>query len=466
MENRSLTCNTLDAPHVASVADAMQQSHAVRLQPYNIQTFFLDAFQHIGGQIHERERGRWEITHVPAAIRRHSRRNTDIPDIAQHYSRVCFDKDRIAGPIPADLLCPGHTLFDAAVDEVLARYHDLMQRGTLLVEPAADHHDDPIRVILPLEHVVQNGSSQTISKRIHFVQINQNHSCTDMGPSPHLDLRPLQNWERPLIQSELESHWLRTDFAALVLAHAQEHIVPNHLHDVRSQHLPVIAKAEQAVRYRLTQEINYWDYQAEQAKEQERAGRQPRVSSVQARKRADNLHERRQQRQAAFESARNILELPPQIVGCALVIPQGLLEARSVQTANHNEDMQSRIVVERLAMQAVMQAEQELGYQPDDVSTQKLGYDVRSCCEETNSYRFIEVKGRAFDATDITVTANEIRTALNTPDQFILAVVRVKDGDPERPQYVRQPFLSQPDPALKSSRFSLKELLKGATQPC
>jgi hypothetical protein len=42
--------------------------------------------------------------------------------------------------------------------------------------------------------------------------------------------------------------------------------------------------------------------------------------------------------------------------------------------------------------------------------------------------RFIEVKGRAKGSKTVTVTKNEILTALNKQDDFILALVEL-DGD-------------------------------------
>ena len=66
--------------------------------------------------------------------------------------------------------------------------------------------------------------------------------------------------------------------------------------------------------------------------------------------------------------------------------------------------------------------------------------------------RFIEVKGRIEDAKTITVTKNEILTALNKPDDFILAIVMVppsEDGktvDPWQIQENEPPYaLSQND---------------------
>jgi hypothetical protein len=45
----------------------------------------------------------------------------------------------------------------------------------------------------------------------------------------------------------------------------------------------------------------------------------------------------------------------------------------------------------------------------------------------TGKLRFIEVKGRVAGASTVSVTKNEILTALNKPDDFILAIVSV-DG--------------------------------------
>ncbi len=78
---------------------------------------------------------------------------------------------------------------------------------------------------------------------------------------------------------------------------------------------------------------------------------------------------------------------------------------------------------------------------------------------------FIEVKGRAAGATTVTVTKNEILTALNKPDDFILAIVEV-DGDTARkPVYVRQPFQREPDFAVTSVNYNLAELLSRAEAP-
>ena len=129
------------------------------------------------------------------------------------------------------------------------------------------------------------------------------------------------------------------------------------------------------------------------------------------------------------------------------------------------ENPDSRKAIEDAAMNAVMEAEQALGYEPADVSAQKLGYDILSYDPTTQKNRFIEVKGRAEDGDTITVSRNEIITALNKPEDFILAIVEVNQGFSHQPRYVWQPFNVEPSFDTVSVSFHKRELLDRSEAP-
>ena len=129
---------------------------------------------------------------------------------------------------------------------------------------------------------------------------------------------------------------------------------------------------------------------------------------------------------------------------------------------------QEKQQVEKLAMEAVMVAEQKLGFQPRDVSADKCGYDIESRIPGTNRLRFIEVKGRIRGASTVTVTKNEIITALNKPDSYILALVEVSESTQLSlnnctVRYVERPFQQKPDFAVTSVNYSWSELWSRAT---
>ena len=75
-----------------------------------------------------------------------------------------------------------------------------------------------------------------------------------------------------------------------------------------------------------------------------------------------------------------------------------------------------------------MAIERDLGYEPFDRETEKLGYDIESRIPGTGRLRFVEVKGRVSGAPTITVTRNEILYSLNKPEDFILAIVEFLGG--------------------------------------
>ena len=98
------------------------------------------------------------------------------------------------------------------------------------------------------------------------------------------------------------------------------------------------------------------------------------------------------------------------------------------------------------------------------MSAEKRGYDVESSIPNTGRLRFIEVKGRVAGARTVTVTKNEILTALNKPDDFILAIVEI-DGEVATPRYIRQPFQREPDFGVTSVNYDLGELLERGEEP-
>ena len=105
-----------------------------------------------------------------------------------------------------------------------------------------------------------------------------------------------------------------------------------------------------------------------------------------------------------------------------------------------------------------MKIERELGNTPVDVSSDKCGYDIESCVPDGRR-RLIEVKGRHAAADTITVTKNEILTALNSPDKFILAIVSV-DGNNARVTYLKTPFASPPEFSAVSVNYKISLLIR------
>ena len=622
LEDRALARDHLGAAAVDRIREEMERAEARRLQPHYIESFFLQAFRHLGGAVHRREAGRYEITRVPGPIRMREPRAGCAGPVLERYERICFEKSKIAGagpnsgsgmganpgsgpdmdvnlssgpgsgpdsssnpnpgrsaaprsgsdigsgmganpgsgssagPPAAVCLSPGHPLLDATVDLVLERYRGVLAEGAVLVDESDE--GEAIRALFHVEIAVRDGHERRpghpriVSRQLRFVEVDADgdvgadvdtaadpganvdpdvdtnidtdadadadadldtdteadtnantdaghadaepgaRSVRDAGPAPYLDYRPIEDDERASIAARLEADRpdgpsqpgqpdrpIRSDrpdrpgrdLEDVAMTYARTHLASNQAGEVRARRLPEIDRVEAEVTARLKREIVFWDNRALRLRDDERAGKAAGpVSAARAVARADELADRLARRRAELARERDLAPLPPVVRGRALVVPIGLLRrAAASGTAGwlgvRETTPAGRAEVERLAMEAVMAAERALGHEPRDVSAAKVGYDVESREAKTGRLRFIEVKGRAGDADTVTVTHQEIRTALNKPDAFILAIVRVRDGYVSGPRYLRRPFRAEPDFDAVSVTYNLRELLARAEAP-
>lgn len=464
LENHALTEDIMTTGIVASMREEMERLEARRLQPHYIESFFRKAFTRMGGRMTSREQGRHEISHVPAPLRNRASRDP----VLRRYERVCFDKRFRDGRIEADLICPGHPLLDALIDAMRERGASLLKRGAILVDEADP--GEKYRVLFYIESALQdgeilpNGQCREISRQIHFVEQDENGFSINAGHVPYLNYRACAEKElETLLHYAGTLPWLKGDLEFGALSYAAKELVPLHRAEVRERRLALIEKTRNAVRERLTAEIQYWDSRANELKEKENEGkRNAALNSAQARAKADLLAERREARLAQLDREAKIDALPPRVTGGVLVAPIGLLRKLGIATpADFCEDAAARKRIEDAAMAAVMANERRLGYIPKDVSAEKRGYDIESASPENMpdgpGLRFIEVKGRAKGARKVNMTLNEIIIALNNPDKFILALVEV-DGENTKVCYIKQPFQTGPEQCC----FNIASLLENA----
>lgn len=255
-----------------------------------------------------------------------------------------------------------------------------------------------------------------------------------------------------------------------MIGHAIADLVPKHLGEVRQRREDLVTRTMAAVKDRLTKEITYWDHRTNQLKDQELAGKvNAKINSGKARQRADEVQARLERRMVELELERQISPLPPVAIGGSLVVPVGLLKKINPSSdpqgvASEAAPAGARKQMELLAMGMVMKAEKSLGNEPTDVSDKKCGYDIESRVQADGRLRFIEVKGRVSGALTVTVTRNEILTALNKPDDFILAIGQVENGQ-EKLVYVRRPFQLEPEFAVESINYKFQEFLSRGESP-
>lgn len=460
-----------------AVKEAMEKAEARKLQPYFIRAFFGEAFQTLQGELRPREAGRYEIRHVPAAIRERDRViGESRTPVLKKYERICFEKHRIRmpGKPMADLVHPGHPLMHATTDLTLSAHRGKLKQGAVLVDP----NDEGVaaKIVFMVDHSVRETRTdkegdklRTASRRLQFVAIDSHGHASFAGWAPHLDLQPIDDDDLEQVQDVLDAPWITGDLESRALEHAAQYLVPEHYREVKDRRQRQADKILAAVNERLVKEINHWSDRYLKLSEDVAAGKQPRMQPENARRTVDELSARLEQRKRELAAMKNVVSSTPVVIGGTLVIPQGLLAERKGETTSA-VDAEARSRIERIAMQAVVDTEQAFGHEVQDVSADKCGWDItaRPPANPDGSIpldRHIEVKGRGSGQVTVTVSRNEIIYALNQADKFILAIVIVDGDSHEGPYYVRNPFTTEPDFGVASINYSLDELLDNAQTP-
>lgn len=433
IHDRALARETLQPLELDRLRRQMDDAMARRLQPHYIGAFFTDAFGQFGGRVTRRERHRFQISNVPAELRqRPVRREHAGRPVVRSYERVTFEPKAIAvrEGRQAELLAPGHPLFDAVLDSTIERSTGLLEIGTTLFDPL-NAATEPY-VLMATTGEILDGHRRVVSKRFTFVSLHADGTVDDAGPAPHLDLAPVPSSAEPMVSAALTQSWIRTGLADRAMGWAASVAQPAHLSEVRDQLLPTIEKTSAAVRNRLVGQINYLDSEAARLRESQAAGkaRHNRRSPDRLESRARELEQRLTTRMRDLARDAMFTAKPPVLSAVMLVIPAGMVGGSAADFARDTT------FTERRAVDAALAAEIALGRDPEEMPHNQKGYDIRSLpTVDEKGVRgptvFIEVKGRIAGAQHFSISYNEVLHARNTGSNHRLALVSVSDRGPE-----------------------------------
>lgn len=410
--NDALTHEVLPPEDLEKLRMEMEDARARRLQPHFIRDAFTEAFRQLGGRLDGREKDRYEINHVPAAVRESTR-----APISRRYLRVTFDVESIGGAVNdrAELLAPGHPLHDTVLRLTVERLRSALERGTVL---EASDFERPSLLVGVLNEV-QDATGATIAQRFGYVLADDEGSITEAGIAPYLDyMTP----SAPVVPSDLARLADRESSAtSWVIAHQ----LPVFADQIVSRRTAEFERLATAVKNRLHHEIKRLGAQASNTDAAAAAGRRVRTSGDALRRRADELAARLTVRLDRIEKQLRMSAMPPRVVSVALVLPA---TAQQYQDA-HTADPGARKAIERRGVDAVLAAERSLAREPTEQASNNPGFDILSTHPGQPGVR-IEVKARIAGSDTFVITRTEVLLALNAAPYHRLALVSVHPDGP------------------------------------
>jgi SNF2 family DNA or RNA helicase len=450
LEERALSTIQSDVANNEDIRRRMELALARKLQPGFIEAFFTAALKDAGGRIAPREKGRFEITRVPAVVRSREREVAVGAPLQSVYERVTFDKDRVTlddrdgGGVRAELLAPGSPLLSAMLATVLDRYGETLGRGTTFIDP--DDGSMSPRVLVYLEHAVTDGrldrgNRTVVSRRFQFVEVAPDGTITDPGAEPYLNYEPADEAAKVLLR-DVDLSWADSSVDSTARSWATSNLATPHYSEIAEVTVARVERTRHAVEERLNSEIRYWDARAAELKQQELHGKMPRLNSGRARQRADDLEVRKTRRFRELDAESDLVNHAPTVVAAALVIPQGMIDLLGGITDPTLIDPEVAKETDRRAVAAVLAAERVIGRVPTEQDHNNPGFDVLSEDLATGMVYQIEVKGHRPANGEVKVHARQVRQAKQNPERFRLAIVLVPnepDGVPKVSYFVR-PF--------------------------
>ncbi len=402
-----------------------------RLMPEYVARQFLIAAAMVGVRVEPRADGLWRVEHVPQDLR--SERMEAVRRLGKPeatYRKITFHKTHLDQDQHADavLLGPGHPLY-AVVDEKLnERLADLRGACAIFTDPTAA---SPYRIHFFEIEIRGHSSRAGDAAPVHgeLVALREEGGrfsllppdvLHDLATHPNQAL-PAQPWE-----TTAAADFLKSTYQLEVRARCQE------------ERRRFAAICEDYLRRSFEARIRAAQDRVMTLRAREAAGE---TEVALARQRAEedlaDLQRARDERLAGLGRLAIARTGPVRHIATAIVLSPGA-EALPPEFMEIS-DPES----EEAAMNVVMAFERQRGWEPTDVSQQKIGFDIRSLGPPDSAtgqreVRRIEVKGRVRGAP-IRLTTNEWLKARQLGPTYWLYVVWDPKAEGATPTIVRDP---------------------------
>jgi hypothetical protein len=293
---------------------------------------------------------------------------------------------------------------------------------------------------------IKDGLGHELHRRLFVVEVTAEGTLELRQPTVFLDLIPAPGVGPPSIspvpRPDIERHLVQAAVQPL-------------LEEVSAERRRELAVVREHVRISLGELINRQQNQIFDLAARQEAGQDVSLAMQQAELRLEDLDHRLTRRMDELDSEAEIAIADVLHLASAVVLPHpdGEIARRMVSDPE----------IERIAMEEVIRYERSRGWDPEDVSAENRGFDIRSQLRATGEVRFIEVKGRA-GRGEVALSSNEYATACRLGADYWLYVAFECGTRPEL-LLVQDPSRLNPEPVMSIAHYRFtRDQVEGAAQ--
>jgi len=387
----SLATKHIDYTRIKEMAEKSKEH---RLIPEYVEEFFKKAFQEAGGKYRIRKDTFMAIDSIPYTIRKISdeiHMKNRYGSLLRSYPKASFEKDVAFKNPDVEFLCFGHPLFEGVLEWVERHYFSVLRKGAVFEDPTARYDG----IIWLFEGEVKDGKGNIAGKRL--MALYEGEEMREINPAILWDFVPSENKKSDVNPKSVG----KAQTFAIDAVEKYKHII---LEERKRQ-------AEIKKKYgikSLEYLIGELDTDLAKLYERQMAGEKVDIVIRNKKERKTQYEESLHELKTEIEQEMSLTISMPKFIGAVLVRPLS------------SEDMVSDKEIETVGMEVAMAYERTQGRDPEDISHENLGFDIRSKGKE--EIRYIEVKARK-NIGDVALTLNEWFKAKRFKEQYWLYVV-------------------------------------------
>ncbi|MBN1922767.1 MAG: DUF3883 domain-containing protein, partial [Anaerolineae bacterium] len=399
--------------NLAAIVGRAEEAKERRLVPEVVREFFLQTAPLLGVTL--RATGEvYRVGRVPRALWPIGERlEPRFGRLGREYKQVVFDKAQLLEDATREWVTPGHPLFEAVREGLLALAQGDLERGAVFYDL---QHAAPARLDV-FEAAVRDGRGNVLEQRLFVVETAPDGAMQVRQPTLFLDLLPA-----PGVTPPTGAEWP-------TLALAEQYLVETTLGAFRDSVAAGrecdIARIAEHTEVSLNALIHRQNLRLAELWAQQQAGDNDPLLAANLKLTEDKLDElnaRLEQRLAALQQERQCRIADLHYYGRAWVLPHPERDAPMVAPLVRDDE------IEHIAVAEVIRYEEARGWVVESVESENRGFDLisrRFLPDDPATpveVRFIEVKGRA-GVGCVALSPNERRKAELLRGDYWLYVV-------------------------------------------
>lgn len=396
----SLATRFIDYTRIKEMAERARE---YRLIPEFVEEFFKKAFQKLGGQIRNLKEGLIAIDSIPYEIRKIAE-SVEFKNrygvIMRRYPKATFDKEIAFKNPDAEFISFGHPLFEALLEWIIKNFADDAKKGAVFKDPSGNLDG----FIWFYVGEVKDGKGTVAGRKILAIY-DDGRDFREVNPAILWDLSPCKQEINESISDSDEERALEVAID----------LVGKYKNEILKERK---RQAEIKKKYGL-RSLDYLiaklDEELVELYERQAKGENVDLAIRNKEERKKRYEEARKELEEEIEREQSLTTTVPELFTVIRIIPEKL-------------DMVESKEIEKIGMKIAMEYEKRHGREPEDVSAENLGFDIRS--KGKGEVRYIEVKARA-GVGDVALTPNEWLKAKRFKDQYYLYIVVNAATNPE-----------------------------------